>query len=66
MLKTNIQKHIKVKHSQEEQVECPQCGKAFKTSYYMKDHLRNIHGVGQRLGYWNAFLNFIIFLTLSL
>jgi uncharacterized C2H2 Zn-finger protein len=51
MLKNNIQKHIKVKHSEEEPVDCPQCGKPFKTSYYMKEHLRNIHGIGKRQAY---------------
>ena len=47
MLKNNIQKHIRVKHSQQENADCPQCGKIFKTSYYMKDHLRIVHGIGK-------------------
>ena len=48
MLKNNIQKHIKMKHTEEEQSECPQCGKFFKTTYNMKEHLRRFHGLGQR------------------
>ena len=51
MLKSNIPKHIRVKHSDTEQAECPQCGKTFKTSYYMKDHLRQIHGFVKRQGF---------------
>ena len=51
MLKNNIQKHIRVKHSQVEQVECQHCGKSFKTSYYMKDHLRKVHGFRKAQGF---------------
>ena len=49
MLRTNIQKHIRAKHSEEENAKCPECAKTFKTFYYMKEHLRKIHGIGQRL-----------------
>ncbi len=48
MLRGNIQKHIRVKHSVEEPSTCPQCCKPFKSTYYMKEHLRKQHGIGQR------------------
>ena len=48
MVRNNIHKHIRVKHSQEEPSQCPQCGKAFSISYYMREHLRKVHGIGQR------------------
>jgi len=51
MLKNNVQKHIRMKHSEEEQSECPECGKCFKTTYNMKEHLRRYHGLGQRIAY---------------
>merc|ERR1712013_292555 len=47
MLRNNIQKHIRAKHSEQENAECPECAKTFKTSYYMKEHLRKYHGIGQ-------------------
>ena len=53
MLRNNVQKHIRMKHSEEEQSECPECGKCFKTTYNMKEHLRRYHGLGQRIAYWN-------------
>lgn len=48
MLRGNIQKHIRVKHSVEEPATCPQCSKRFKSTYYMKEHLRKQHGIAQR------------------
>jgi len=48
MLRNNIQKHIRAVHSEEEHAACPQCAKTFKTTYYMKEHLRKIHGIAQR------------------
>eukprot|EP00092_Neocalanus_flemingeri_P007003 GFUD01007561.1.p1 GENE.GFUD01007561.1~~GFUD01007561.1.p1 ORF type:complete len:335 (+),score=94.57 GFUD01007561.1:172-1176(+) len=43
MLRTNISKHMKMKHSPDDPAECPFCFKVFKTSYNMKDHVTYMH-----------------------
>ena len=62
MLRNNIQKHIRAKHTEDENAECPECAKTFKTSYYMKEHLRKFHGIGQRL--WFKYTNTHLFLLI--
>jgi NAD-dependent SIR2 family protein deacetylase len=41
--KNSLQKHIKLKHSTVQSVQCVKCDKHFLNDYLLKEHLRHVH-----------------------
>ncbi len=48
MTRINLARHIRVQHTLLQPADCSLCGKTFKNSYNMKEHLRTVHGVFQK------------------
>jgi hypothetical protein len=47
LLRKNIARHIRDQHTSKGRSRCPVCAKTYKTTEWLKDHMRRGHGLGK-------------------